>query len=137
MNLFQGAGVFGIEMFLLKDGQVLINEIAPRVHNSGHGTLGGANASQFKQHMRAVCGESLLKPQLLGRAVVMKNILGERNAPAEPTGIEEAQALGAMVEIYGKHETKVKRKMGHITVVSDTADEALTKAHQARLLINI
>ena len=138
MNIFAGAGVFGIEMFLTKDDEVLINEIAPRVHNSGHLTLHGANVSQFKQHMLAVLGEKIIKPELQGNAVVMKNILGERNAPADPQGVEEAEALGNVyVEIYGKHDTKVKRKMGHITVVADSVEEATRIAKEARNKISI
>lgn len=136
-EIFRGAGVFGIEMFLTKNGEVLINEIAPRVHNSGHWTLGGANVSQFRQHMCAVLGESLIEPELKGKTVVMKNILGERLAPAEPRGIEEAEALGAQVEIYGKHDTKVKRKMGHLVVIADTPEEARELALKARSLISI
>jgi phosphoribosylaminoimidazole carboxylase PurK protein len=137
MEIFHGAGVFGIEMFLTKDGELLINEIAPRVHNSGHWTLGGATISQFAQHMRAVCGEILVEPKMLGPAAVMKNILGTRTAPADPQGIKEAEALGANVQIYGKHETKIKRKMGHLTVVADTREEALRLALQAHSKISI
>lgn len=140
MNLFHGAGVFGIEMFLTEEGEVLINEIAPRVHNSGHLTLSGANISQFRQHLLAVIGESIIEPTLIAPAVVMKNILGARNSPAEPKGIAEAEALSPgkiHVEIYGKHETKVKRKMGHITVQADTVAEAQKLAAEAHSKISI
>lgn len=137
LEIFQGAGVFGIEMFLTKEGGLIINEIAPRVHNSGHFTLGGTSISQFAQHMRAVCGEPLLKPVMKQAVAVMKNILGERNAQADPKGIHRAEALGAFVEIYGKHETKIKRKMGHVTVTADNEGEALRLATAARALINI
>ncbi len=137
LEIFQGAGVFGIEMFLTNDEDILINEIAPRVHNSGHFTLGGASISQFEQHMRAVCGEALQEPIMQDFAVVMKNILGERNAPANPQGIEEAEALGALVQIYGKHETKERRKMGHLTVVAGTHEEAFALAMEAHALISI
>ncbi len=137
LEVFQGAGVFGIEMFLTNEGKVLINEVAPRVHNSGHHTLHGFTVSQFEQHMRAVCGESLIQPEMEGKVVVMKNILGVRNAPADPQGIEEAEALGARVEIYGKRDTKEKRKMGHLTVIADTREEALRLVNEARLFINI
>jgi 5-(carboxyamino)imidazole ribonucleotide synthase len=137
MDIFQGAGVFGIEMFLTENGEVLINEIAPRVHNSGHLTLGGSSISQFAQHMRAVCGELLIAPVMKNSAAVMKNILGKRNAPADPRGIEEAEALGAFVEIYGKHETKEKRKMGHLTVIANTPEEAFALAVEAHTRISI
>jgi len=137
LEIFHGAGVFGIEMFMTRNNGILINEIAPRVHNSGHFTQGGCTISQFTQHMRSICGEALIQPEMVGRAVVMKNILGERNGPADPQGIEEAKALGAHVLIYGKHDTKKKRKMGHLIVVADSREEALRRALEARLLISI
>lgn len=137
MEIFHGAGVFGIEMFLTEDGELLINEIAPRVHNSGHWTLSGATISQFAQHMRAVCGEKLIKPEMVGKVVVMKNILGDRNAPVNPQGIDTAEKLGANVQMYGKHETKIKRKMGHLTVVGETREEALLLALDAHRKISI
>lgn len=137
LEIFQGAGVFGIEMFLTDQEEVLINEIAPRVHNSGHFTLGGSSVSQFEQHMRAVCGEPLKEPVMKKAVAVMRNILGTRNAPADPYGIEDAEALGALVEIYGKQETKKKRKMGHLTVIAETKEDALRLAAEAHALINI
>lgn len=137
LEIFDGAGVFGIEMFLTKMGEVIINEIAPRVHNSGHFTLSGCNVSQFKQHILAICGGTLIKPEIKGEVVVMKNILGDRNAPADPQGIEEAEATGAYVEIYGKKDTKVRRKMGHLTVVADSRKEALSLVNRIMSLISI
>jgi 5-(carboxyamino)imidazole ribonucleotide synthase len=137
LEVFHGAGVFGIEMFLTEDDGVLVNEIAPRVHNSGHFTLGGSTVSQFKQHMRAVLGLSLLEPEMSAPFAVMKNIIGAQNAPAEPQGVLEAQALGAHVEIYGKKDTKVKRKMGHLTVTGETESVALTLAEKAHASISI
>jgi 5-(carboxyamino)imidazole ribonucleotide synthase len=137
LQVFQGAGVFGIEMFLTENGEVLVNEIAPRVHNSGHFTLGGSSISQFAQHMRAVCGEPLKKPMMLKAVAVMKNILGVRDAKADAQGIDAAKTLGAFVEIYGKHETREKRKMGHLTVIADTKEEALRLAVEAHRCISI
>lgn len=137
MEIFHGAGVFGIEMFLTKEGDVLINEIAPRVHNSGHFTIAGSSVSQFRQHLLAVCGESIVKPTMLGKVAVMKNILGTKNAPANPQGVEEAEALGAHVEIYGKHDTKKKRKMGHLTILADVLEEAHRLVHKAHNKISI
>ena len=137
LEIFQGAGVFGIEMFLTDDDTVLINEVAPRVHNSGHFTLGACNVSQFEQHMRAVCGLPLEEPKLLAPVAVMKNILGTRNAPADPQGIRKAEALGAKVEIYGKHDTKEKRKMGHLTVTAETAAAGRSLAEKIRAIISI
>lgn len=120
------------------DGNVLVNEIAPRVHNSGHWTIEGCVTSQFEQHMRVVAGLPLGAVDMRAPAVVMINILGERNAPAAPLGVTDAEKLGGVtVHIYGKAETKVERKMGHITVVGDTLSEARAKAEQARALITI
>lgn len=137
LNAFAGAGVFGIEMFLTEDGEVLLNEVAPRVHNSGHLTLFGSTISQFELHLRAVCGAPLGDPEPTAPVAVMKNILGARLGPADPQGIADAEALGAHVVIYGKKETKPKRKMGHLTVVGETVDETLQKAREAHRLINI
>ena len=138
MECLQGAGVFGIEMFLTSTGQVLINEIAPRVHNSGHHTIEAAATSQFEQHVRAVTGLPLGPTNLTVPAAVMINILGERQAPAQVDGLHKALALpGVAVHIYGKAETKPERKMGHITAIAETLEEALNKAETARKHITI
>ena len=137
LSAFSGAGVFAVEMFLC-DGKVLVNEIAPRVHNSGHWTIEGCDTSQFENHIRAVAGLPLGSVQQKHPASVMVNILGDRNAPANPVGVEEAEALGNVsVHIYGKADTKIERKMGHVTVVGDTLSEVQQKAEQARKLIHI
>src|SRR6185503_11199094 len=102
-------------MFLTKDGEVLINEIAPRVHNSGHFSIEGSKTSQFEQHIRAVTGLPLTDTSMQQPAAVMVNILGEHTGPAQPRGISQAlQIPGVSVHIYGKAETKPERKMGHI-----------------------
>lgn len=134
---FEGAGVFAIEMFL-EGGEVLVNEIAPRVHNSGHYTIEACHASQFEQHIRAVAGEPLGDPSMKVPAAVMINILGERDGKAEPKGCEEAEKIeGVKVHLYGKMETRRERKMGHLTAVADTLEEARDKAERARALISI
>jgi 5-(carboxyamino)imidazole ribonucleotide synthase len=133
----KGAGVFGIEMFLTKDGKVLINEIAPRVHNSGHHTIEANKTSQFENHIRAITGMAL-GPTDLVKPSVMINILGKRNGKADPQGIEKAEKIpGVKVHIYGKLETKPERKMGHITALAETVNEALEKAKLARSYITI
>ncbi|CAN5188816.1 5-(carboxyamino)imidazole ribonucleotide synthase [soil metagenome] len=138
MKHLKGAGVFGIEMFLTKDKNVLINEIAPRVHNSGHYTIEGAFTSQFEQHIRAIAGLPLGSTELTHPAIAMVNILGERTGDVQVTGIEKALAIpGVSVHIYGKAQTKVERKMGHITAVGKTIDEAHKKAKRARKMISI
>jgi 5-(carboxyamino)imidazole ribonucleotide synthase len=138
MKLLHGAGVFGIEMFLTKDHKVLINEIAPRVHNSGHYTDEACATSQFEQHIRAITGLPLGNPDMLVPAAVMINILGERLGPVDVQGMDKVLAIpGAYVHIYGKKETKPERKMGHITVIGDTIENVLTKAIKARKLLTI
>ncbi len=117
--------------------EILINEIAPRVHNSGHFTLDACETSQFENHVRAVVGMPLGPTSMKAPAAVMINILGERAGPAEPKGIEEAEELGAIVHLYGKKETKFGRKMGHLTVVGDTLADALSKATDARARVSI
>lgn len=134
---FEGAGVFAIEMFLA-GGEVLVNEIAPRVHNSGHLTIEACRTSQFEQHVRAVAGLPLGDIELIAPAAVMVNILGERSGKAEAKGVKEAEALGGVyVHIYGKMETKPQRKMGHLTATAKSLAEAKAKAERARALISI
>lgn len=138
MEHLKGAGVFGVEMFLTEDNKVVINEIAPRVHNSGHYTIEACKTSQFEQHIRAITGMELGSTDLVVPAAAMVNILGERNGPAKVEGHEKATALeGVSVHIYGKKETKVERKMGHITAVGNSPQEALGKALKAREYISI
>lgn len=137
MQHLNGAGVFGIEMFLTKDGEILINEIAPRVHNSGHHTIEANVTSQFEQHIRAISGMDLGSTEIISPAVMI-NILGERNGKADPQGVEKAEKIpGVKVYIYGKLETKPERKMGHITALGNTVEEAYNKAIRAKKLITI
>ena len=137
-SLLSGAGMFGIEMFLTSEGSVLINEIAPRVHNSGHYSMDASNISQFEQHIRAVTGLPLAQVQMNAPAAVMINILGQRDGPTKIEGLDKALAIkGASVHIYGKSPTKVDRKMGHITVVANDLKKARSSARKARKLITI
>lgn len=134
----QGAGVFGIEMFLTQDGKVLVNEIAPRVHNSGHHTIEANRTSQFEQHVRAISGMPLGSVGLNAPAAVMINILGERNAPTELTGLDSALTIPhTSVHMYGKSPTKVDRKMGHITATGNNVAQARKRARKARKAIDI
>lgn len=138
VSLFKGAGAFGVELFLTADNTVLINEIAPRVHNSGHHTIEYCETSQFENHIRAITGIPLGSTAPKAPAAVMINILGERTGPATPAGVTEAEALGNVhVHLYGKHETKIERKMGHITATANTTEEAFARAQQARALVSI
>lgn len=138
IKLLKGAGVFGIEMFKTRDNRVLINEIAPRVHNSGHYTIETCVTSQFQQHIRAITGLPLGKTNMIVPAAVMINILGDRHGRAEIQGLEKALTTpNASVHIYNKIETKPERKMGHITVVDKNIKSALKKAKLVRSYIKI
>jgi len=138
MEHLKGAGVFGIEMFLTPKGDVLVNEIAPRVHNSGHYTIEACITSQFEQHIRAVTGMKLGPTNLIVGGAAMVNILGEEDRPAKSEGVEKAsQIQGVGIHIYGKKESRKERKMGHITAVGNTPQEALEKALKAREYISI
>lgn len=132
-SLLEGAGMFGIELFLTEDNQVLVNEIAPRVHNSGHYTMNVSRTSQFEQHIRAVSGLPLGDTSLMAPAAAMVNILGEHDRPTVVKGLEDALAdPHVSVHLYGKSPTKVDRKMGHINATGDTIDEARKRARRAR-----
>lgn len=138
MKVLKGAGVFGIEMFVTKKGDVLINEIAPRVHNSGHHSIESSYTSQFEQHMRAVTGLPLGATHMKVKAAAMINILGERNGPVDVAGVEKVLKIpNTSVHIYGKAETRIDRKMGHITIVGKSIQDVLKKAQKARKLITI
>lgn len=133
-----GAGVFGIEMFLTPDDQILVNEIAPRVHNSGHYTIEACRTSQFEQHIRAITGLALGSTEMIVPAAVMINILGERDGPTRPAGLDKAAAYPhTYVHMYGKSPTKVDRKMGHLTVTGRSVSEARSIAEKARATITI
>ena len=114
MRVLQGAGVFGIEMFLLKDNTILVNEIAPRVHNSGHHTMHSAATSQFEQHIRAVLGMNLGSVKLHGPAI-MYNILGPRDFTGEYTSPHIRNEHARLV-MYHKQVSKPLRKLGHINI---------------------
>jgi 5-(carboxyamino)imidazole ribonucleotide synthase len=137
MECLKGAGVFGLEMFEIND-QVLINEIAPRVHNSGHFTIEACRTSQFEQHIRAITGVSLGDTTMIVPAAVMINILGDRTGVAQPKGISDAlRYVEVSVHMYGKHETRPERKMGHITAVGETLEATRELAVNARNKITI
>jgi len=109
MEVFHGAGVFGIEMFVTKDDQVLINEIAPRVHNSGHHTLQSSSTSQFEQHLRAILGLELGNTDLLHHTV-MCNILGPQGFQGKYKPLTIKQNNGVYLKMYQKDEVKPQRK---------------------------
>ncbi|WP_369684402.1 5-(carboxyamino)imidazole ribonucleotide synthase [Haloarchaeobius sp. HME9146] len=131
LELMEGRGVYGIELFETRDGEILVNEIAPRPHNSGHWTIEGAVTSQFEQHARAVLGWPLGATNLRANTV-SKNILGtgDESREAELSGIDSVlDAPGASLHWYGKRDVRPLRKMGHVTSVAtdgESTDELLT-----------
>lgn len=132
------AGVLAIELFEKENGEVLVNELAPRVHNTGHYTIEGCYVSQFENHIRAVAGLPLGSCELKCGAAVMINILGERNGKAHPEGLREfLKEKNAYIHIYGKKETRTGRKMGHITVTGGDPSEVLHKAENLHSKIKI
>lgn len=139
MGVLGGAGIFGIEMFVTRRGDVLINEIAPRPHNSGHYTNEACSVSQFEQHLRAVADLPLGKPEML-RPAAMINILGPEGWEGKYSvdGLRAfARIPGAKLYIYGKTISKPGRKLGHITALGITREQALLRAKKARSLIRI
>jgi 5-(carboxyamino)imidazole ribonucleotide synthase len=115
MEVLHGAGVFGIEMFVTNDNEILINEIAPRVHNSGHHTLQSSKTSQFEQHLRAILGLKLGSTELV-YPTIMYNILGPKDFIGKfknPT----TDLQNVFLKMYGKSESKPQRKIGHVNVV--------------------
>ena len=135
MEVLQGAGVFGIEMFVTKDDKLLINEIAPRVHNSGHHTLQSSETSQFEQHLRAILGLTLGNTRL-NHDTVMCNILGPKDFLGKYKPITLEQKEGVYLKMYFKDEAKPQRKLGHFNVVDEkdtkNIELVLKKAHEIR-----
>ncbi|KAG5460679.1 MAG: AIR carboxylase-domain-containing protein [Olpidium bornovanus] len=129
---YDGAvGVFGVEMFHLKDDTILINEIAPRPHNSGHYTIEACLTSQYENHLRAVLGLPLGSPDLKVGAALMVNLLGAPDSSIESTLRPAAAALsvpGASIHLYGKKACRPGRKMGHITVTGNTKQQCMHRA---------
>lgn len=121
LNSLQAVGVFGIELFLTADNQLLVNEIAPRTHNSGHFTIDACKTSQFEQHLRAVCQLPLGNCDLNSAGAVMVNLLGYESAESDYLDKRKqlAQIDGAFVHWYGKKASRPGRKLGHVTVLLD------------------
>ncbi|MCB0113581.1 MAG: 5-(carboxyamino)imidazole ribonucleotide synthase, partial [Caldilineaceae bacterium] len=131
MEKLDAVGVLCVEFFLTKDGRLLLNEIAPRPHNSGHLTIEAAVTSQFEQQLRAVCGLPLGATEIV-RPAVMVNLLGDLWADGEPNWAALTAFPTAKLHLYGKAEARPGRKMGHVTVTAATVEEALETALAAR-----
>jgi 5-(carboxyamino)imidazole ribonucleotide synthase len=129
IECLNGVGIFAVEMFLSQDGQILVNEIAPRPHNSGHHTIEACYTSQYEQLNRILLGMPLGDTSLI-QAAAMMNILGFEsvNGPYELTGLEHILPMpGVFVHLYNKAETKPMRKMGHITIMGKDIEAVLNK----------
>jgi 5-(carboxyamino)imidazole ribonucleotide synthase len=124
-------GVLCVEMFLTRDGRLLVNELAPRPHNSGHWTFDAAVTSQFEQQLRAVCGLPLGSPRRLS-PVAMVNLLGDLWERGEPDWTAALAVPEVKLHLYGKEHARAGRKMGHITAFGATATEARDRALEAR-----
>jgi 5-(carboxyamino)imidazole ribonucleotide synthase len=125
-----GVGAFGVELFLLPNQQVLINELAPRPHNSGHYTIEACLTSQFSNHVRAVLGLPLGSPAMRTHVAVMINILGSGRS-ATPKLAAALTTPEAFVHWYGKADDRPGRKLGHVTAIGASLDEALARAQRA------
>ncbi len=124
-------GVACVEFFVTRSGQVLVNEIAPRPHNSGHLTINACATSQFEQQVRAICGLPLGSPQQLAPAA-MANLLGDCWQRGEPDWAAALGVPGVSLHLYGKSDPRPGRKMGHLTAIAATVDEAIANVTVAR-----
>ncbi len=131
-------GVCGVELFLGEDGVLTVNEVAPRVHNSGHYTIEACVTSQFENAVRAALGLPLGATELIAPVATMVNLLGAPDSPVEPRGLSEALAVpGAHVHLYGKRGSRPGRKMGHVTALGATRAEATAIATRAAGYISV
>lgn len=132
-------GILAVELFVTKDGKVLVNEIAPRPHNSGHQTIEGNVTSQYEQHLRAIFNLPLGSTEIV-QPSVMVNLLGEKDFSGEARyeGLEQVlQIEGAYLHLYGKKITKPFRKMGHVTIVDKDLNNAILKAKKVMEILKV
>ncbi|MEM8642795.1 MAG: 5-(carboxyamino)imidazole ribonucleotide synthase [Cyanobacteria bacterium P01_G01_bin.54] len=138
LNALEGVGIFGIELFLTPEQKILINEIAPRTHNSGHYTLDACDISQFELHLRAVMGQPLPEPQLTCAGAVMVNLLGYEDSTSDYATVRAAIAALPKTHVhwYGKTAARPGRKLGHVTTIltAETMGEAGAIADQIETL---
>lgn len=133
-------GLLAVEMFWTRDGQLLVNEVAPRPHNSGHHTIDSAHTSQFEQHLRAICDLPLGSTVSKTPVAIMLNLLGEpgHKGAVRYEGVEECLALeGVNIHLYGKALTAPYRKMGHVSITADTVAEAMKKANFVKGILKV
>ena len=131
LHELQYVGVLCVEFFLSTDGELLVNELAPRPHNSGHLTVDAAMTSQFEQQVRAICGLPLGSPEI-PRPAAMANLLGELWVDGEPNWAAACRFTDVKLHLYGKTNPRPGRKMGHLTAVGRTVEEAQDRVLAAR-----
>jgi len=122
--------VLAVEMFVVRGGRLVVNELAPRPHNSGHYTIDACSVDQFEQQARVLAGMPLGEPRLLS-SCCMINILGDAWAHGTPHWDRALAIPGIKLHLYGKAEPRAGRKMGHMTCLAGSADEALNRAQEA------
>jgi 5-(carboxyamino)imidazole ribonucleotide synthase len=133
MESAQFVGLLAVEFFVTKSGDLWINEMAPRPHNSGHHTIEGCRTSQYAQHLRAILNQAPGETDMSAPFAAMINILGDKDAqgPAIYSGIEEAQEIkGVFIHLYGKKTVSPFRKMGHITLIGENLDDIKATARE-------
>lgn len=136
---FNLCGILAVEMFLAGNGELLVNEVAPRPHNSGHHTIESITTSQYEQQLRAILNYPLGSAQLK-QPSIMLNLLGEPGfwGPVKYEGIPESLLIeGVKIHIYGKRETKPFRKMGHVTVIDETIEKAKIKSDKIKTTLKV
>ena len=138
VEALSGVGLFAVELFLSREGDLLVNEVAPRPHNSGHLTIEASETDQFEQHLRAIFGLPLGSTRMR-EAACMRNLVGSgQSGPPRYAGLEEALAVdGAHVHLYGKSESRPGRKMGHITVCRPGQPEARRACSEAASRVTV
>lgn len=128
---FELVGLLAVEMFVERDGRVLVNELAPRPHNSGHWSIEGCSTSQFEQHVRAVCGLTLGSTDLLQPSALV-NLLGDLWRDGQPDWASALEVPGVRLHLYGKDTPRPGRKMGHLTATATRLEEAQERVCTAR-----
>jgi len=132
MEALDFVGILCVEFFIARDGRLLVNELAPRPHNSGHLTFDACRTSQFEQQLRAVCGLPLGSPDMLQPAAAMANLLGDLWEGGEPNWAAALALPDIKLHLYGKSAPRPGRKMGHLTVLAASPEEAKQRVLQAR-----
>lgn len=138
VEAIDGKGIYAFEFFLTETGEVLLNESAPRPHNSGHYSIEGCVTSQFENHVRAVLGLPLGSSKMNASSVAMINLLGTHNRPAETDHIQKAfEQENGHLHVYGKVQSKIGRKMAHYTLLGEDLEKTYTEAQQITSKIEI